>query len=248
MSIVVPIHDAPLVTLRCLASLERDAPKSEIILVDDGSRTAQTTLIIREFRSRKGWKVICNREAHGHSAACGAGARLASRPYLCLLNSDTVVTPWCWRELEKVFEADPAIGVAGPSTSDAGNDQTLEVAAHCRFYWNDSQICAFAERLAVKPPEPAVLDVPWVSGFAFFLRRRLWQELEGFDPKLPDYGNELEFCKRANKLGYRTVWARSGYIHHLGGQSYKKRIGKHEIEARKLITGQYVCRKHNEMG
>src|SRR5712691_562010 len=35
MSIVVAIHDAPQVTRRCLASLEKYAPESEIILVDD---------------------------------------------------------------------------------------------------------------------------------------------------------------------------------------------------------------------
>jgi len=79
MSIVVPIHDAPLVTKRCLASLERDATKSEIVLVDDGSRIAETGHVIREFSSRNGWNVIWNAEPRGHSVACAAGAHLASR-------------------------------------------------------------------------------------------------------------------------------------------------------------------------
>ena len=37
MSIIVPIHDAPVTLQRCLASLDRYASKSEIILVDDSS-------------------------------------------------------------------------------------------------------------------------------------------------------------------------------------------------------------------
>ncbi len=222
MSIVVPIHDAPLVTKRCLASLERDATKSEVILLDDGSRIAETTNVIREFSSRNGWKVIWNAESHGHSAACMAGARLASRSYLCLLNSDTVVTPWCWRGIEEAFETDPAIGVAGPCTSWSGNEQALEIAISCGFYWNDSQICAFAEQFTVTPPQPVIMELPWVSGFAFFIRRRLWEKLGGFDRKLPDYGNDVELCKRITNVGYRTVWVRSSYIHHLGSQSYAK--------------------------
>jgi GT2 family glycosyltransferase len=232
MSIVVAIHDAPLVTLRCLASLERYAPHSEIILVDDGSRLAQTTEGVRQFSNRNGWQAICNQTPLGHSAACAAGARLASRPYLCLLNSDTVVTPWCWRPLEEVFESSPAIGIAGPSTSFAGNDQTLEVARCCRFYWNDAQIFAFAERLTAAPPQPVLLDLPWVSGFAFFLRRALWQDLGGFDPGLPDYGNEIDLCRRAAIKGLRTVWVRSAYIHHLAKQSYGGTIGEDGISAR----------------
>jgi GT2 family glycosyltransferase len=245
MSIVVPIHDAPLVTKRCLASLERDATKSEIVLLDDASKLAETANIIREFSSRNAWKVIWNAKAGGHSAACRAGACLASRPYICLLNSDTVVTPWCWRAIEQAFEADPAIGVAGPSTCNSGgNDQNLDVAASCRYYWNDSQICAFAEQLTAAPPQPVILDVAWVSGFAFFIRRSLWEQLQGFDRNIPDYGNEVELCKRVTNKGYRTVWVRSSYIHHFGRQSYANEISDQEVRSRAAAASEYIRRRH----
>ena len=245
MSIVVPIHDAPLVTKRCLASLERYAADAEVILVDDASKLPVTINIIREFSRRNGWKVISNTEARGHSAACEAGARLASRPYLCLLNSDTIVTPWCWRAIEEAFEANAEIGVVGPSTSESWNAQTLEIASHCRHYWNDNQICGFAERLTAAPPQPAIVDLPWVCGFAFFIRRSLWEKLGGFDGNLPDYGNEVELCERVTAMGYRTVWARSSYIHHLGRQSYANEIGDHGIQSRMLETYRYVLGKRH---
>jgi GT2 family glycosyltransferase len=245
MSIIVAIHDAPVITKRCLASLERYASNSEIILVDDGSRLAETTHVIRELSRRHGWKVISNAQALGHSAACIAGARIASRPYLCLLNSDTVVPPWCWRPIEEAFATNPAIGVAGPSTSQSGNAQTLDIAALCPLYWNDSQMCSFAERVMTAPPQPLILDLPWVSGFAFFIRRCLWEKLGGFDRNLPDYGNEIELCTRVNHLGYRTVWVRSSYIHHLGRQSYKDGMSNHEILSRTLAAQQYIRRRHH---
>jgi GT2 family glycosyltransferase len=246
MSVIIPIHDAPMVTKRCLASLERDATGSEIILVDDGSRIAETTHLIREFSGRNGWQVIRNTKALGHSAACQAGARVASRPYLCLLNSDAIVTPWCWRGIEQAFETDPAIGAAGPSTSSSGNEQALDVALSCGLYWNESQMCAFAERLAVAPPKPVILDLPWVSGFALFIRRSLWEKLGGFDRNLPDYGNELELCQRLTNLGYRTVWVRNSYIHHLGAQSYRQGMSRREVQLRKVAATQYVHDKHKQ--
>jgi len=244
MSIIVPIHDAPLATKRCLASLERNATKSEIILLDDGSKIVETAYIIREFSGRNGWKVIWNADTRGHSAASVSGARVATRPYLCLLNSDTVVTPWCWRAIEEAFEIDSTIGVAGPSTSTSGNEQAI--AEPCRLFWNDSQICAFAERLMIAPPQPVTVDLPWISGFALFIRRSLWEQLGGFNLHLPDYGNEIELCKRVAKLGYRTVWVRSSYIHHLGRQSYANEIGDHEIEARILAAYQYIGQEHGQ--
>src|SRR5262249_25365255 len=174
MSIVVAIHDSPSVTKRCLASLACYAAEAEVILVDDASEIPYTIDIIREFSKNNGWKVISNASAVGHSAACVAGVELATRPYLCFLNSDTVVTPWCWRPILDAFEADPDIGIAGPSTSTSGNIQTLEAAAPCRFHWNDSQICAFAEKLSADSSQPLIQDLPWISGFALFIRRTVW--------------------------------------------------------------------------
>jgi GT2 family glycosyltransferase len=245
MSVVVPIHDAPLVTKRCLASLERYATEAEIILVDDASELQETTAIIREYSSRNGWKVISNAQASGHSAASKTGAELASRPYLCLLNSDTVVTPWCWRPIQVAFETDSKIGVAGPCTSRSATRQVINVARDCRFEWSDSQICAFAKRWAGTLFQRSIIDLPWIGGFAFFIRRSLWQKLDGFDRNLTDYANEIELCKRVQDCGYRTVWTRRGYIHHFGAQSYGQVISQDELQQRKLTATQYVRRKHH---
>lgn len=58
-------------------------------------------------------------------------------------------------------------------------------------------------------------------GFALFIRRSLWEQAGGFDQRLPDYGNEMELCRRIAEEGYRLVWIRNSYIHHFGQQSYR---------------------------
>jgi O-antigen biosynthesis protein len=243
ISIIVAIHDAPAVTRRCLSSLERYAQNSEIILVDDASGLTETLEVIQHFSDRNGWKVVRHEKARGHSEACRAGARLATRTYLCLLNSDTVVTPWCWRGIKEAFELDEKIGVAGPSTSSAGNVQALGVAADMRPYWNDNQICAFAKLLLIECAEPVVVDLPWVSGFALFIRRSLWEKIGGFDERLPDYCNEVELCRRVSDEGYRRVWVRTSYIHHLGRQSYEGTIGDEGIRERTRVAETYMREK-----
>ncbi len=245
MSIVVPIHDAPRVTRRCLASLEKYAPESEIILVDDASALGETSKVIRHFSSRNGWKVIRHEKSLGHSEACRAGSNLATRPYLCLLNSDTVVTPWCWRLIQEVFEHDQKIGVAGPSTSNTGNPQSLALAEFLGPCWNDNQICAFAKRLLTQ--EPVVMDLVWVSGNAFFIRRSLWEQVGGFDQKLPDYGNEIELCGRVSEKGYRLAWVYNCYIHHFGRQSYRGILGDEAIRERIRAAEIYTGRKKHSV-
>lgn len=243
LSIVVPVHDAPSVTRRCLTSLEKYAAHAEIVIVDDGSILAETEKIIKDFMGRNKWRLIRHEEPFGHSMACEAGASLTTRPYLCLLNSDTVVTPWCWRLVLQAFEHNDNIAVAGPSTSHSGNLQALPVAQYLRRHWNDNQICEFAARLLSEGRDPIISDLNWASGFAFFIRRSVWDELGGFDRKLPDYGNELELCKRVAAKSYRTVWVRNAYIHHLGGQSYGDVMGDEAIAARKQSTLIYIQEK-----
>jgi GT2 family glycosyltransferase len=243
MSIVVAIHDAPRVTRRCLASLAKFAPESEVILVDDGSNLRETLDLIRSSSIRNGWKVVRHEKSLGHSEACRAGAYLATRPYLCLLNSDTVVTPWCWRRVKEAFEQDQNIGIAGPSTCIAATRQVLSLAENLGAYWNESQICVFADRLLTQNQEPVVIDLEWVSGFAFFIRHSLWDELGGFDPKLPDYGNEFELCSRVAETGRRVVWIRDSYIHHFGGESYGAKFGKEGIRAQVQAADAYIRQK-----
>jgi GT2 family glycosyltransferase len=252
MSIVVPIHDAPRVTRRCLASLGKYALESEIILVDDASRLSETLEVIRNFSTRNKWKVVRHEKSLGHSEACREGAILATRPYLCLLNSDTVVTPWCWRRVKEVFEHDQKIGVAGPSTSYAATLQVLALATVLSSYWDDNQISAFAKHLLTRCREPLLVDVAWVSGFAFFIRRSLWERVGGFDRKLPDYGNEEELCSRIAEKGYRMVWIRNSYIHHFGRQSYSDTIGREGIRTRSRAAEIYIrqkseCRAHKNV-
>ena len=245
LSIDVPVHDAPEVTKRCLMSLQQYAPKAEIILVDDASKLVETKSVIEEFASRNGWILIRHGEAVGHSAACNAGAAVATQPYLCLLNSDTVVTPWCWRLITQAFEDNPNIGVAGPSTSAAGNVQALPLATSACHYLNDSQICEYARRLLEQSTDAILTDLPWVSGFAMFIRRGIWEQLGGFDQNLPDYGNDVELCRRVLGRKYRSVWVPNSYIHHFGSASYSKTIGIQAIAARVRGAKRYIEQKYS---
>jgi len=185
---------------------------------------------------------VTQRCLEGHSRSCEDGSRLASRPYLCFLNSDTIITPWCWHAAKEAFESDPRIAVTGPSTSCSSTKQSIRRAEYCRKYWTNGQIYAFSKKYVSDLPPRAWIDLPRLDGFAFFIRRSLWQELGGFDPNLPDYGNEDELCKRLSVRGFRIVWTQNSYIHHIGEASYSQIMSTYE-RARKRIAGRdYINR------
>ena len=243
LSVVVPVHDSPEVTSRCLKSLEKYAPKAEIILVDDGSKLEETRALLSECAVRNGWTLIRHEKSLGHSRACATGSNAATKPYLCLLNSDTVVTPWCWRPIVQALENDPTIGAAGPSSSNGGC-QTLTVANIACDYLSDSNICEYARRLFAARSGNQLTDIPWLCGFALFTRRSFWEQIGGFDIDLVDYGNDYEISRRILEAGYRLAWVRNAYIHHFGHASYRKTIGMRSIESRSQAAHQYIKQKY----
>jgi GT2 family glycosyltransferase len=136
------------------------------------------------------------------------------------------------------------IGVAGPSSSNTGNPQSIPLAEFLSPCWNDNQICDFGKRLLTNFQEPIVIDLTWVAGNAFFIRRSLWEQIGGFDQNLPDYGNEIELCGRIAEKGYRLVWVRNCYIHHFGRQSYRDVLGDEGIRERIRAAEIYISKKN----
>lgn len=249
VSIIVPVKDAPLLTAKCLESLARYAGDAEVILVDDASEQPATRGLLRNYAEQKGWILISLPTSVGHSGATAAGISRATRPLLCLLNSDTIVSPHCWEAIVACFKADPSVAIAGPSTSDTYGPQAMRIARQCKSDWNLRHVAAYARRQKLGTHQPETEDLRFIGGFAFFIRRSTWDELDGFDPNLPDYGNELDLCLRAVAAKLRCVWVKRSYIHHFGGSSYGGQVGGPDgIEARSLAATRYVREKAARLG
>jgi O-antigen biosynthesis protein len=246
MSVVVAVHDAPEVTHRCLNSLERFGGDSEVIVVDDGSKQEATKRMLKTVCLRNEWRLITHGQALGHSGASQAGMALARRPYGCLLNSDTVISPRSWWGVAQAFSTSSQIGVVGPSTSCTAGPQVVSRALYCRHSWSDDQVWWFAEKYAVCHRKDTLVEMPAVGGFAFFVRREVWHQLGGFDKNLTDYGNESEFCQRLLKAGFRIVWTKASYIHHLGSESYGRTLGFAEIRKRAVGATAYIEKKFSQ--
>jgi GT2 family glycosyltransferase len=228
ISVIVAVHDGLEVSRRCLNSLKAFGGGAEVVVVDDGSRQEEVRQLLNDCCTRNHWKLVRHETALGHSRASEAGVQVSTRPYTCLLNSDTVITPHSWLGIVRAFAADAKIAVSGPSTSHTVGPQCLRRALHCRRYWTDEQIWSFAEKYVARHQRDPLVDLSMVGGFAFFVRRTVWDELQGFDKNLPDYGNETE--------------SKAGYIHHLGSETYGRTLGAGEIIKRCLESRAYINR------
>ena len=245
VSVVVPVHNAPVATSRCLAALAAFAGDAEVVLVDDASNP-EVARMLADAQAQNGWMLVRHEMALGHSRACEAGVAVSTRPYVCLLNSDAIVSHRSWVGIVDAFESSDAIAIVGPSTSYTVGPQTVRRAMHCRHYWTNEQTWSFAERYVNRHDEQPLVDRPFVGGFAFFVRRSAWDAVDGFDKNLPDYGNEVEFCRRIRAAGFRVFWSRRSYVHHLGKESYGVTFGKRLISGLRVQAQEYIDQKYGQ--
>lgn len=116
VSIIIPVYNGEHTLGNCLQSLRKQAYPHElieVIVVDNGS-TDRTYEVFQEqqlerFQGQMHWISIAGR---GKAYALNAGLHLASYPYVCNIDADTVIHPNALREMVRHFEADPNLGAA----------------------------------------------------------------------------------------------------------------------------------------
>lgn len=205
-------------TLMCLESLSKISySPTRIVVVDNGS-TDDSTASIR--RSHPAVEVI----ALSHNTGCAGGrnaglahARSLNPDFVLFLDNDTVVDPRFLHHLVNAAEADPGIGILSSKIvlrSDpavcwtAGGvvnaDGTVD-ALH--YYTPSSEVPDFT------------FDVDWVPGCVLLVHRGVYEALGEFESSYFFYFEDIDWCVRARRRGYRVVVVPRSVVYHKVSQS-----------------------------
>ena len=143
--------------------------------------------------------------------------------YVCLINSDCIVTSGWLKGMMEVITASDKIAAVGPSTDNCRGPQSQEQRSGIVDFEE------YGERVQM-------------CGFCFVLSKKVWLRLNGFDEDFRLYGNETEFFYRARQAGYRTLWVSDIFVKHLGCQTISK-FGFYDVESER----NYGRQKYKEL-
>lgn len=228
LEVAVIHHRTPTLLAQALERLAAHAPDLPVRIVDsafDPSLAVQ----LEGAHPRLTWSSVPN---HSFSAAVNAAARLTSRPLLLHMNADVFVDADTVPALLAAFE-DPRVAVAGPvarTPTGSVQDQGLPYRVHhARLRWRRA-----------RHGSGAGLAVPWLSGCLQVLRREALDAIGGFDARLRLYNEDLEWCLRARRAGWRCLLVATDVVH-VGGASTRAR----PAFLREGVRGAYlVTRRH----
>jgi N-acetylglucosaminyl-diphospho-decaprenol L-rhamnosyltransferase len=241
--IVILNYRTPKLTIDCLNSLKDK--QSEIpggfhaVIVENGSADHSARLI-GDSISQNNWQswatLMALPDNRGFAGGNNAALDLLQSqykevPYALLLNSDTIVHEGALRYCYELMQKEQQIGVmsclllnADKSLQNVTRDFPTPLRqAICSFGlpWTWPKRFAWADIYDV-PDEllRTKRDVDWLGGAFMFLRATALKQIGGgLDHSFFFYGEDIEFCFRFHKHGWRVHYDPAVAITHIGGSS-----------------------------
>jgi GT2 family glycosyltransferase len=207
--LVIPVYNALRSTRDCLESVRRFAPPwARIVVVNDGSDTRTTEWL----RAQVGIFLLENEVNLGFVKTANRGLLFSEAPWVCLLNSDTLLTEGALERMVTRCEKDGTIGLCCPLAGSAVNLSVLLPPGEDVF--------SFARRVARTSPAHYP-DATTIVGHCLLVRREVIRTLGVFDEVFGrGYCEETDLHYRARAAGWRCVVADDTWIHHRQGASF----------------------------
>ncbi len=228
--VVVCVHNGLDDVKLCLSSLTSHWSRDrlgKLIVVNDYSND-ETRFFLDKFSSDFDFvDVIHLQSQHYYTKAANAGLKTSEANLRTLLNSDTIVTKNWWLKIQNIFTMSPAIGIVGP-LSNAASTQSLPFIKSTKDQTaiNDLPpevtVDSFANYIEQVGSDIVVPFVPLVHGFCLTIRDSVLNEIGFFDEKAfpRGYGEENDFCFRAEDAGFVLALAVNTFIFHAKSKSY----------------------------
>jgi hypothetical protein len=217
-------------TIECLDSLKHITyPNYEILLVDNGSVDGSVECFRKLYPEIE---IIENEEnlgfAEGNNVALKEVVAKGS-DYCLLLNNDTIVDSNFLFELVNVAENDKKIGIVGPTIFHYKNREKIQSAGG-KIYWKRGTAPHYTDRDNRKEIISRTRDVDYIMGCALLAKTKLVGDIGYLKKEYFAYWEEVDWCVRAHKAGYRIVHVPSSKIWHKGGATAKKTSGFFEYQ------------------
>jgi len=244
VAIVVLTWNGKALTMECLESLASLAYGNvEVIVVDNGSSDGTTDAVRKAYGDRV--TIVENSSNLGFSRGNNVGVRHAlekGADFVLLLNNDTIVDPALLDRLVEAITASEDIGIVGPKIYYASPPDRIWFAGGEVFLSRGvSRHIGIRER--DQGQYDAVRDVDYVTGCALMAGRRVFDAIGYLDPSFTAYYEDVDFCMRARREGFRVVYAPGGKVWHKISSSTGGQLGAAKV-SRKLSSTFLFLRRY----
>ncbi len=208
---------------KCVESIlkKTDYPNYEILIVDNSSDEPATLKYFQELQHHPRIRVVRYDQPFNFSALNNAAVTLVNGEIIALLNNDLEIISSEWLSEMVSHALRPGIGIVGVRLWYP--DKTLQhggvilgmggVAGHAHKYLPYHQNGYFCRGSLIQ-------NFSAVTAACMIIQKKIYEEVGGFNED--DFAiafNDVDFCLRLVKAGYRNVWTPYAELYHLESAS-----------------------------
>ena len=171
-------------------------------------------------------KIILNNENYGYAKGYNKGLKKVDEEVYCLLNNDVQVTKGWLNPIIKEFESDKYLTVVQPKILDYKNKNRFEYAGAAGGFidYFGYPYCRgrIFDKIEIDNGQyDQNIDIFWASGACFFIRKEVFDNLNGFDEHFYCHMEEIDLCWRIVNFSpdLKKKFIYNSRVYHLGGGS-----------------------------
>ena len=217
VSIIIPNKDSAAMLRSCIESVcESSYTNFEIIVVENGSTERETFEYYRELSEDPRVRLVRWKKPFNYSAINNYGVRFAKGQYLLFLNNDVraEITPDWLSEMLGVCQRED-VGIVGARlyypnnrTQHAGIVIGIGGIAGAMFVDLPKGRGGYLHKAAI------LQDLSAVTAACMLVDRKAYDAAGGFTEELAVAFNDVDFCLKAGKAGYRVVYDPYAELYH----------------------------------
>lgn len=217
---------------KCIMSIMENAGelKYEVIVVDNDSSDHSVDHVAVYFPEVI---FIKNKNNVGFPAANNQAFNIARGQYFLMLNPDTLIKKNTLQQSLRVLRSDDSIGCLGVKTLKGDGDILLSCARSFPSIWSTFWHLFYIDTIFKKWKflESSDMsywdhnnscDVDLLHGGYMMFPKSIYRELGGLDEKIPMFYEDIEYCCRIKKAGFRIYYLADVEIVHFVGISLSK--------------------------
>ena len=169
---------------------------------------------------------VIKNQNKGYSQANNLGAKNSKFEHLLFLNADTLFVTDPFADLFRLMEK-RNYGAVGLKLFNKDNTFQLSFGVHNDFQGKSENKARenyfrnknFEKTLEIENKYSEISPVDWVTGAAMFIRKKTFNEVNGFDERFFLYYEDVEICKRLEDKGYQNYFYPFSKIIHFKGEN-----------------------------
>ena len=206
-----------------LPSVVKHSDKHNIYVIDNNSSDNSVKYLNINYPKIK---LIINSKNYGYAKGYNLGLKEIKEEVYCLLNNDVQVTEGWLTPIIEEFDNNKSVVIAQPKILDFNEKDKFEYAGAAGgfidyFGYPYCRGRMFNTVEKDKGQYDQNIDIFWASGACFFIRKEIFELINGFDENFINHMEEIDLCWRLSNLkpNLKKRFLFKSVVYHLGGGS-----------------------------